>query len=181
MMEIMNPDDQVAQAKKVYQQGDYHEAARQFGAAVEAYRAQDKALLAAEMANNQSVALLQAGDPQGALDAALGTDAVFELAGESLKQAMALGNQASALDALNELLEAEEKYHQSARMLKDLGEDKLHANVMQSLSALQLRSGRQLEALTSMQAGIDGVEKPGLRQRILKKLLNLPGKLLNRG
>jgi hypothetical protein len=45
---------------------------------------------------------------------------------------------------------------------------------MQSLSMLQLQMGRQLQALASMQNGIEGVERPSASQKMLKKLLNIP-------
>lgn len=177
MSEILDLESQVKAAKQAYQQSDYSAAASLYAAAASAYQARGKLLLAAEMANNQSVALLQAGDAQGALVAASGTEAVFEDGGDQLKAAMAIGNQAAALDALNRLQEAEELYQRCAAILKDLGEEQLRAQVMQSLSALQLRGGRQLEALASMQAGVQGIQKPNLRQRMLKKLLDLPNKL----
>jgi len=51
---------------------------------------------------------------------------------------------------------------------------------MQSISALQMRSGSPLEALASMQAGVENANRPGLRQRLLKRLLSLPIRLLKR-
>jgi len=177
MSEILDLDSQAKAAQKAYQQSDYRTAASLYAALVSAYQARREPLQAAEMANNQSVALLQAGDAQGAFDVASGTEAVFEEGGDQLKAAMAIGNQAAALDALNQLPQAEELYQRCADMLKNLGEEQLRAQVMQSLSALQLRSGRQLEALASMQAGVNSIEKPTLRQRMLKKLLDLPNRL----
>jgi tetratricopeptide (TPR) repeat protein len=179
-MEILNPEEQTEQAKKSYQQGDYQTAAQQFQAAAQAYRDQGKQALAAEMANNQSVAHLQDDDAQAALDCVLGTDKVFEQVGDKLKLAMALGNQAAAQEALGRLEEAETNYVRSADLLKELGEDELRAQVMKSISGVQMRSGRQLEALASMQAGVSGLKKPTLAQRWLKKLLDLPSKFLNR-
>jgi tetratricopeptide (TPR) repeat protein len=129
------------------------------------------------MANNQSVALLQAGEAQAALDAAAGTDAVFESEGDRLKMAMAIGNQAAALDALGRLEEAEGHYRRCAELLSQLGEEQMRAQVLQALSALQLHSGRQLEALASMQAGLDKLERPTMRQRLLKRLLSIPNKI----
>ena len=63
---------------------------------------------------------------------------------------MAIGNRAAALDALDRMDEAEAEYVRCADMLKELGENELRAEVFKALSALQLRSGRQLEALGSM-------------------------------
>ena len=76
-------------------------------------------LLAAEMSNNESVALLQAGQPGRALEAARGTDALFASASDPKRQAMALGNQAAALDALGRSDEALETYRAPRRSLKN--------------------------------------------------------------
>jgi tetratricopeptide (TPR) repeat protein len=177
-MDILTPEDHDKEAKQAYQQGDFETAAEQFAAAAEAYQAQDNTVMTAEMRNNQSVALVQAGQGQPALDALEGTQQIFESAGETLKAAMSIGNRAAALEALGKLKEAEEAYKQCAEALKELGESNLRADVMQSISRLQMRTGRQVEALANMQDGLDGVERPNLRQRFLKRLLKIPSKLL---
>jgi hypothetical protein len=56
----------------------------------------------------------------------------------------------------------------------------LRASVMRFLSEMQLRSGRQLEAVASMHAGLDGLSRPSLKQRLVKKLLESPFQFLNR-
>jgi len=50
--------------------------------------------------------------------------------------------------------------------------------VMEALSELQLRTGRQLQALATMKAGLDGVKRPNPRQRLVKKILEIPFDLL---
>ena len=90
---------------------------------------------------------------------------------------MAIGNQAAALEALGRLEEAAANYERSAELLKGIGEDQLRATVMQSLSTLQLKMGRQLEALATMSAGLGGLKHPSPKQRIVKKLLQAPFKL----
>ena len=165
---------------EAYQTGKYSEAAEHFEAAAHGYAAQDDVLNAAEMRNNQSVALLQAGDPQKALESAADTETIFEAAGDVRRQAMAVGNIAAAQDALGRLEEAEEAYRHSAALFAEIGEDELRANVMQSLSQLQLRTGRQLEALATMQSGVEDIKRPSLRQRLLRRLLKTPFKLLDR-
>lgn len=179
-MESLSPEEYSRTAQAAYKKGDHQDAADKFQQAAAEYRAKNDLVSAAEMDNNQSVALLQGGDPQAALKAALGSDAIFEEAGESVKQAMAFGNQAAAHDALNQYEEAETAYRKSAEMLSSLGENDLHAELMRSYSAMQLRTGRKFEALASMQSGIEGVEKPSLKQRALKKLLNIPFSFLKK-
>jgi tetratricopeptide (TPR) repeat protein len=180
LMEIKDLEELTSEAKEAYQHGEYRKAAQLYETAVSGYRTQSKFLMAAEMANNQSVALLQAGEAQAALEAVSATDEVFKEAGDYVKQAMAVGNRAAALEALNRLEEAEAAYQFCADLLKAAGETDLRAHVMQSLSAIQIRQGKQLEGITSMQAGLLGLERPSLRQRILKKLLDIPYKLFGR-
>ena len=157
-----------------YQNGDYTASAQYFSAAAESFDSKNEHVLAAEMANNSSVAWLQAGENEKALELVEGTDAVFAAAGEIRLQAMALGNKAAALDAMGRIDEAVILYEQSAELLEGIGEGELRAYILQSISKIQFRTGRQFEALSSMHAGIEGIKKPTLRHRILKRLLRIP-------
>ncbi len=101
-------------------------------------------------------------------------------AGDVRRQGMALGNLGAALEADGRIEEAVDAYEQSADLLKQVGESEFRANVMQSLSRLQLRTGRQFEALATMEAGLEGIERPNTQQRFLKKLLKLPYKYMGK-
>ncbi len=179
-MASKNLENIVEKAQAAYQKGKYHEAVEGFKTAVAGYQAQNDTLMAAEMANNLSVSLLKTGKAQPALEALVGTEDIFIQAKDRVRQAMAIGNRAAALEALNRVEEAEAAYQQSAELLKECGETELYTYVMQSLSALQMRQGKQIDGIISMRAGLEGVENPSLRQRILKKLLKLPFKLFGR-
>ena len=76
MTNILNPQEMADQAKKTYQAGDYVQAAQEFAGAASVYAGLADALMSAEMKNNQSVALLLAGEAQAALDAVIGRKAV---------------------------------------------------------------------------------------------------------
>ena len=180
MTNSLTPEQLAQEGKAAYAREEYLQAAQAFEAAQAGYTARGSVLPAAEMANNRSVALLQEGDAEGARAAAGKTAETFAQAGDTHRQAMALGNQAAALAALGRKEEAESLYWESARLFQQIGETELRASVMQSISRLQLRAGRPLEAVASMQAGLDQVEKPSLSQRILRKLLQVPFKLLKR-
>jgi tetratricopeptide (TPR) repeat protein len=173
-----SPQQLDQEGKDLYQKGEYLEAALSFAAAGKAYQAMDNPLMVAEMANNCSVAYLKAGNAQAALDAVVGTEQVFAAQSDFRRQGMALGNHASALEALGDEEKAADYYQQSADILQQCGEQELRAHVLQALSALQLKRGKQIDALFTMKSGLDGIEKPSLKQRILKKLLKLPMKFL---
>lgn len=168
------PQQLAKDGKKAYEHGEYLAAAQAFLAAKEGYMAAAQPLEAAEMANNASVAYLQAGDGQAALDVVEGTDQIFAEAGDLRRQGMAIGNRAAALEALDRDEEAVQAYLAAAQLLEQAGEGQLRANTLQSLSMLQFQMGRQLQALMSMHQGLEGVKRPTPKQMFLKKLLNIP-------
>ena len=179
MNQTFTPDDLDREGKQAYDIEDFLAAARAFEAAADGFKDQGDKIKAAEMANNMSVALLQADQPQAALDALGNSVEVFSEEKDYKRQAMAVGNKAAALEALGELKEAEALYWESAKLLETCNEMDLRASVLQSISKLQLRSGRYMEAISSMQSGLDHVEKPNFRQRMLKKLLKVPLNMLD--
>ena len=87
------------EGNRAFAAGRYAEAARLFDEASRGFTLGRDNLRAAEMDNNRSVALLKGDQPGPALDAAAGTDKIFESNADVKKQAMALGNQAAALEA----------------------------------------------------------------------------------
>jgi len=91
---------------------------------------------------------------------------------------MAYGNLAAAYEAAGDTEKAIENYQVSAQMFKELGEHDLRVFVLKNLSALQLRSGEQFQSMATMQAALDIEKKPTLIDRILKKLLKVPFKML---
>jgi tetratricopeptide (TPR) repeat protein len=158
-------------AKKAYSTKKFKEASDLFGQAADQYTLNGDSLMAAEMKNNQSVALLQNGNAQASYDSVIGTDEVFAEQGDKKRQGMALANQASALESLKRKKEAIELYERSARLLADAGEIDLRADVMRSISAIQVGQGKFVDAVMSMQDGVIEVKEPSLKQRIMKKLL----------
>jgi len=118
----LEPDQIAAQGKSAFENKRFDDAAELFRQAAEGYTLGRAGLMAAEMKNNMSVALLQAGKPQDALDAALGTDQLFEGAKDGKRQGMALGNQAAALEGLNRYDEAILAYERSAQLFAQVGE-----------------------------------------------------------
>jgi tetratricopeptide (TPR) repeat protein len=174
MSEAVAPDQLVEEGHTYYQKKEYLAAGEAFRAAAQSYAESGDELNAAEAANNASVAYLQAGEAETAFTAVEGTVEVFARAGDTRRQALALGNRAAALEALDKFEEALEDYEQSADLLKAAGEDELRSKVTHSLSLLQLRTGRQYQALATMQAGLDDLQRPAPHQRLLRRLLEVP-------
>ena len=168
------------QARTAFTSGRFEQAAELYLEAAEKYRLSQDVLMAAEMSNNASVAFLKQNQAESAYQAALGTPEIFAQAQDVRREGLAQGNLAAALEGLGRLDEALEAYERSAELLKSAGDLDTRLYVMQALSALQLRTGKQFQAVATMQAGLEGVSRPSPKQRLLKKLLELPTKLLNR-
>lgn len=167
----IEPAQLAEQGKQAFRNKQFDESAELFRQAAEGFSLGRNGLLAAEMKNNMSVALLQAGKAQESLDAALGTDLVFAGAKDIKSQGMALGNQAAALEALNRFDEAIAAYERSAELFAEAGEGDLRAMVMKSAAAIKLKTGKITESAFKMMGSLDAKENPGFFERILKFFL----------
>jgi tetratricopeptide (TPR) repeat protein len=134
-------------ATRHYEQGDYEQSARLFAVAALVYERAQNLLDAAEMRNNQSVALLKHGDAQAALDALQGIGDVFIRANDVYRQAFFIGNEAAAFESLGRLEEAEQRYRDSAQLLDAVAEYQLRATINKSLALVCLRRFKLLDAL----------------------------------
>jgi tetratricopeptide (TPR) repeat protein len=172
-MPAQSVDVLITQANKAYKDHKFIEAANLFAHSAEIYDASSEWVLAAEMRNNQSVALLQANDAAGALKAASNTDDVFAKTGNYIKQAMALSNQAAALEVLGNDQEALVKFQHASELLQSTGEIEMYSMVMKRISAIQLRSHKMLESLASMNSALNSSRPSNIKERSLKKLLSI--------
>lgn len=161
-----------------YRRGDWQEAARRFGAFHQACLAAGRSLQAAEAANNWSVALLQAGRSAESLQAVAGTPEVFFQAGDQRHTAQAWANLGAALEACGRLAEAEQSFAQAIELFRVLGDQDSLSLCLQAVSRIQLRRGRPMDALGSMQAGLEGGRRLSPTRRLIRRLLDLPARLM---
>ncbi|MBM3124016.1 MAG: hypothetical protein FJZ87_02970 [Chloroflexi bacterium] len=166
-----DPAQLAERGKRAFEEQEFEKAAMLFQQAADGFTLGRNGLLAAEMRNSLSVALLKMNRPQEALDAALGTDSIFAGAADLGRQAMALGNQAAALESLHRLDEALGKYEQSAKLFGRTGDGEMRSLVMKSAAAIQLKTGRVSESAFKMMGALDATDKPTWLERILKFLL----------
>ena len=173
-----DPKQLIDEAETAYQTEEFALAAKKYQAAQDAYIQAGDALMAAEMANNASVSLLKSGDATAAFNAADKTDLVFSQAGDLRRQAIALSNQASALESLKKNDQALDLYTRSSDLLKQINETDMRAYVLKSISYLQFRTGKKFDAMATMRIALDAQRKLTLRERILKTLLGIVFRLM---
>ena len=167
----LDPAQLDAQGKRAFENKKFIEAADLFEQAANGYTLGRAGLLAAEMMNNASVAYLQAGKANEALNAALGTDEIFAGANDVKRQAMALGNQAAALEEIGLHDEAIEKYEKSANLFNQIGEGDLSAMVLKSSAAIKLKTGKITDSAFRMIGSLEAKKNPSFFERILRFLL----------
>ena len=167
----LEPAQIADQGKQAFESKNFIEAAELFRQAAEGFTADNSALMAAEMMNNMSVALLQAGKAREALNAALGTDQIFAEAKDIKRQGMAVGNQAAALEGLNRYDEAIAAFERSAELFAQAGEGDLRSMVMKSAAAIKLKTGKITDSAFKMMGSLDVKENPSFFERILKFFL----------
>lgn len=165
-----DPIQLAEQGKEEYAKGNHAAAADLFAQAAQAYANAQDELNAAEMKNNQSVALLQAGKALDALRATDGTEEIFQKAGDLKRQGFAVGNRAAALEGLKKFDEALAEYERAASLLEQAGEGDMHSVVRKAAANLNLKRGRVSAAQMDVYDSLRLVEKPNFTQRIMKFL-----------
>jgi tetratricopeptide (TPR) repeat protein len=159
--------------KLEYEQGNYGAAANLYSQAAQAYATAQDELSAAEMKNNQSVALLQAGKVKEALQATEGTEEIFANAGDLRRQGIAVGNRAAALEGLKKWKEALAEYDRAAALLEQAGAGDMHSMVRKAAANLNLKRGHLADSQMDVYDSLRLVEKPTLTQRIMKFLIRI--------
>ena len=172
-MDTLNPITLAEQGKKEYEQENYLAAANQFSEAAQAYIVMKDPLNAAEMKNNQSVALLQAGKAKEALQATEGTEEIFLKAGDIKRQGIAVSNRAAALEGMKSWKEALAEYDRAASLFEQVGEGDMHSIVRKAAANLNLKRGRITDSQMDVFDSLRLVEKPTLTQRFMKFLMRI--------
>lgn len=177
MSKTENPGNLTNAAKAAFEKKNYSEAARIFLQVIQHIDPDHQPVEHAEACNNLSVALLKSGKPQSALDCVAGTDLIFAKHGLVNQQAMALGNAGAALTELQQFNEALGYYRRSAALFKDTGNNEMRSYVLQEISSLQLKRGKQVESLFAMDAALQSKQKLTWQESLLNKLM----KIVHRG
>ncbi|HEX6268832.1 MAG TPA: hypothetical protein VFZ43_01240 [Anaerolineales bacterium] len=172
-MDHSSPTTFAEQGKREYENRNYTSAADWFSQAARAYESIQDELNAAEMKNNQSVALLQAGKAKDALQATEGTEEIFRSAGDVKRQGITVSNRAAALEGLKKWSEALAEYDRAASLFEQAGAGDMHSVVRKAAANLNLKRGRITASQMDVYDSLRLVEKPTLSQRIMKFLIRI--------
>lgn len=161
------------QGKKEYEKGNYPSAANVFLQAAQAYESANDILNSAEMKNNRSVALLQAGKAREALQATEGTEEIFAKANDLKRQGIAISNRAAALEGLKKWGEALAEYERAASIFEQAGAGDMHSVVRKASANVHIKRGHLHNTQMDIYDSLRLVEKPTFTQRMMKFLMRL--------
>jgi tetratricopeptide (TPR) repeat protein len=166
------------QGKKLYMQHDYEAAARIFQQAQEAYSAENKQDMVAEMQTNTGLVHRALGEYQQALDIMKDALNIFRDLNDELRAAQVLGNMGGVYMSLNDKEQAYNCYRQAADVFDQLGEKKLYGETMLAIANMQVRDGKIMAGAATYEVGLEQLNELSTSQKVLKGLLGVRNRLL---
>lgn len=173
---MSNADQLQEQGVKLFRQKDYEEAARTFREAQDAYEAEGKPDIAAEMMTNLGLVHRALGENQQGLDIMQQALQIFQQLNDPLRAAKVLGNMGGVYAALGDREQAYSCYRQAADVFDELGEKKLHGETLLAMADLQVREGKLGTGAATYEVGLAELDNLTPSQRILKGLIGIRNK-----
>lgn len=158
--------------KAFHRKKQYALAVKEFQRALDEFNDLGDVVSVAEMKNNIGVCMQMMGKPEEAIQEIRGTADIFAFAEKVEYQAMALGNEASALEDLKRFDEAVSLYRQAEKLLEDLPKNETRSIILKRISSLELKAGNHLDSLASMNIALQTDPKPSHKEHTLKKVLS---------
>jgi tetratricopeptide (TPR) repeat protein len=173
-----SPTELKTQGLQLFQADRLAEAADKFLEAAQAFTAEGDKGAAAEMMNNVGVVRLAEKNWEAALTAVQGTPEVFHELGDQMREAQAMSNLANAHDGAGRLDDAARLYERAIDLFAELGETENRAACWKALSGVQIKQGKQLQAVASMQAGLKLSPKLSAKEKAYKSVLDQAMKMI---
>jgi tetratricopeptide (TPR) repeat protein len=174
------PDSQPAQAKaqRLFEQGQFQEAAAQFSAAQRAYTQAGDSLKAAEMLNNVGVAYRRARKHQQAVGALEEARQIFSHLGDRTREAQTLGNLGALYSKMKRYGEAAASYQQAVDLFQDLDDRAQQSETLRAMAIMQFKRGQRSKAMLTYEDALYYLPHPNLLQRLARFLLKMRGWIL---
>lgn len=170
-------DELKDQGTKQFMQQDYERAAATFRDAIAAYHTADQPEMAAEMQVNLGLALHSLGQYDEALSQMSAARDLFEARSDKRRLAQALGNMGRVYAKLDNTEQALTNYREASALFSELGDDESYGQTVLAIADVQMRSGQATQAAATYEVGLDYVEHPNARQKLMRNLLGLRNRL----
>jgi len=164
---------------KLFRSAEYEEAVASFDQAHALYVELDNARGQGEMLNNLGAIHTQEGQWEEAIEAFNKARAIFESLEDEDGQAQTLGNLGTTYRHQGDKETSVEYLKQAANLFHETGDPKKEATTLRVISRIRLGQARWFEALHFYDLSLACVKPPGLKERILRRLVQIPLNMLS--
>ncbi len=165
---------------RMFRFGEYEEATELFQNAYALYEELGDERGRAEMLNNLGAILTQEEEWDKATEAFNGALAAFQSLEDLDGKAQTLGNLGTMYRYRGDTEAAVEHLKQASDLFHETGDRDKEAATLQLLSRIRLGQARWLEALHFYDLGLACTQPPGIKERFLRRLLQIPYGILSR-
>jgi tetratricopeptide (TPR) repeat protein len=165
---------------KLFRFGEYEEAASSFSEAHALYVELDNARGQGEMLNNLGAIHTQQGEWEQAVDAFSKSRMVFEALDDTDGLAQTLGNLGTMYRHQGDAEKSVEYLKEAANLFQETGDSEKQASTLRVISRIRLGQARWFEALHFYDLSLTCIEPPGLKERILRRVVQIPLNILTR-
>lgn len=169
------------QGVKLFRDKDYEGASRVFHQAMDAYEAEGKRDMVAEMQTNIGLMHRALSEHQQALDIMQQALVIFQELDDALRSAKVLGNLGGVYAAMGDKEQAFNCYRQAADIFSELDEKKLYGETLVAMGDLQIRDGKLTVGAAMYEAGLGNLEQLNTSQKVIKGLLGIRNRLTGGG
>lgn len=166
---------------ELYQQYDYEAAAKAFEQAKEAYTADGKQDMAAEMMVNIGLIHRALNEGQQALDMMQQALRVFQDENDRLRTAQTLGNMGGVYAKMDDKEQAYNCYRQAADIFEELGKKNMYGETLLAMGNLQVKDGKFMDGAATYEVGLENMEKLSVNQKVIKGLLGVRNRFIGTG
>jgi tetratricopeptide (TPR) repeat protein len=165
---------------RMFRFGEYEEATELFQNAYTLYKELGDDRNQAEMLNNLGAVYTQEEQWNEAAEAFGDAMAAFESLEDLDGQAQTLGNLGTMYRYQGDTEAAVQNLKQATDLFHETGERDKEAATLRLLSRIRLGQARWLEALHFYDLGLGCAQPPGIKERILRRLMQVPFSMLSR-
>ena len=178
---MSTPNELKERGVKLFMEQDYEQAVDVFREAIAAYEDEGAADMVAEMQVNLGLALHMMGEYEPALEQMNMAHAVFVQMNDAHRRAQVLGNMARVYARLGNSEQAITNYREASAIFIEQGDEENYGQTVLAIADLQLRGGQLMQAAATYEVGLDYIEHPNARQKIMKSLLGLRNRITGQG
>lgn len=162
---------------RLFEKGNYQEAADVFTEAVQAYRSEGNEGLVAEMQVNVGMSKRELEQYEDAIKEMQASLAYFEEHGPQIRKAQTLGNMALAYAKLDDTEQAQTMYREAGAIFREIGEDEQYGETVLALADMYFRAGDMMLAAATYEVGLDYIKNLNHRQKMMRQLTMLRARL----